>query len=195
MDSLKLLTLASSLALTLAISPVYASATHPTPMTSKTAAPATSMKITPAEIGTLSTIAAIDKAEIIVAVVASNKKPSSDVADYAKMMIEMHGDNLTQILEMANTLHALPLKGGETDMIQSSNAKDTAALAALSGDQFDKAYIDAMVKGHQGALNLIDTKLMKTAKSDEIKKFVTDTRAVVVQHLDAAKKIQDSMKS
>lgn len=195
MDMFKKIAFASALTLTFAIQPAFAT-TAPTkaPTDTKTSAPAPA-KLTSAEIGTLATIAAIDKSEILVSVVASNKKASSGVEDFAKMMINMHGDNLTQILQMASTLHGLPLKGGESDAIKADNTKLMDKLGGLDGDQFDKAYVDAMVTGHQGALNLIDTKLMKTAKTDEMKKFVADTRAVVVQHLEDAKKLQSQMQS
>lgn len=152
-------------------------------------------KITSAETGSLATVAAIDKAEIMLAVLANNKKVSSGVADFAKMMIDMHGSNLTQILEMANTLNAKPLTSSTATKLQAQCAKALFSLGGLEGEQFDKAYVDDMVKGHQDALNLIDTQLLKTAKSDEIKKFLTDTRGVVEQHLEAAKKLQANMAS
>jgi putative membrane protein len=161
-----------------------------TPLFAKTDA----VKVTSAEKGSLATIAALDKSEILLSVVAVNKKPSSEVADYAKMMIEMHGSNLTQILEMANSLKALPLDGGAAAKVQKQTMDAMIKLGGLSEPQFDKAYIDDMVKGHQAALDMIDHQLLKTAKSEEIKKFITDTRAVVVQHLEDAKKIQENLK-
>ncbi len=146
--------------------------------------------LTSAEIGSLATIAAIDKLEILLGVIASNKKTSSGVADFAKMMIDQHGSNLTQLLEMVNNMHASSLKGGASEDIHTQGMKAMMMLGGLQGDAFDKAYVDAMVKGHQAALDMIDQKLMKTATSDDVKKFLTDTRAAVVQHLDAAKKLQ-----
>jgi len=146
-----------------------------------------------AEVGTLATIAVIDKNEILAGVVANNKNPSSGIADFAKMMIDQHGSNLTQLLEMADQFHVASLTGGESDQLASQGKVGLAKLAGLSGNDFAKAYVDAMVKGHEAALKLIDTKLMKTAKSEEIKKFVTDTRSAVVDHLDHAKKLQQEM--
>lgn len=158
--------------------------------TAYAAKPAQTTKITTAETSSLATIATIDQGEILLGAVASHKKVNSGIADFAKMMIDMHGDNLTQILEMANTLHALPLTSSTADKLHAQMTKEMTTLGGLEGTTFEKAYIDAMVKGHEGALNLIDTQLMKTAKSDEIKKFLTDTRAVVAKHLEDAKKLQ-----
>lgn len=153
----------------------------------------TAAKLTPAEMNSLATVAAIDKSEIMLGVVATHKKTNSGVMDYAKMMIDMHGSNLTEILEMRNHYHNLALTSPMANKLKSQSMKDMLALGALQGDNFDKAYVDAMVKGHQAALDLIDHQLLQTAKSDAIKKFLTDTRAVVVQHLDDAKKLQEKM--
>ena len=65
----------------------------------------------------------------------------------------------------------------------------------MQGEQFGKEYIDGMVKGHQAVLNLIDNKLMKAAKTESIKKFLSDTRSAVVHHLEKAKQLQEQMKS
>jgi putative membrane protein len=147
--------------------------------------------LTSAEIGTLATVAAIDKNEILVSVVATNKKTDAGVADFAKMMIDQHGSNLTQILEMAHNLHASSLAGSEAESISAQGKKDIMTLGALQGSEFDRAYVNAMVKGHQGALDLINNKLMKTAKSEEMKKFLSDTKAAVEHHLEDAKKLQE----
>lgn len=149
-------------------------------------------KLTAAEVSTLATIAAIDKSEILVSVVAANKDVDSDVKDFAKMMIDQHGSNLDQILEMANNVS---LNGGDSGKIAEQSKKDLQKLGALHGKAFSIAYADAMVAGHQGALNLIDQRLMKTATTEPVKKFLTDTRATVAEHLEHAKKMQQELKS
>lgn len=183
MNGPKMLILTSALITLLGVNSLYA------------AENTSNVKLTDAEVGSLATIASIDKGEILISIVANNKRPSTNVADFAKMMIEQHGSNLTQILEIVNHAHVTALRGGDSDIIKTQNAKGMMALGGLQGEQFDKAYADAMVKGHEGALNMIDNTLMKTAKSEEMKKFLTDTRAVVVEHLEHAKKLQASLKS
>ncbi len=172
---------------------MYAKASDP--VSSGKVTPKASIKVTAAETASLATIAAIDKNEVMLGVLAANKKGSSKVTSFGKMMINMHGNNLTQILEMAHDMHGFSLKGGAADKISAQGMSAMMSLGGLQGKEFDKAYVEDMVKGHQAALDLIDNKLLKTAKSEEIKKFLTDTRAVVVQHLDDAKKLQDGLKS
>lgn len=148
--------------------------------------------LTPAEVSTLATVATLDKNEILAGAVASNKKVNSDVKDFAQMMIDQHGSNLTQILEIVD--NAYTLNSREADKLAAEGKKGLMKLGALKGDEFAKAYIDAMVKGHEAALNLLDQQLMKTAKSAELKKFMTNTRAAVATHLEHAKNLQTKMK-
>ncbi|HSW69687.1 MAG TPA: DUF4142 domain-containing protein [Gammaproteobacteria bacterium] len=150
-----------------------------------------SARMTPTEIATLATVATLDKNEILAGVVASNKKVNSDVKNFAQMMIDQHGSNLTQILEMVN--NAYTLTSDEADKLSAEGKKGLMKLGALKDSEFAKAYVDAMVKGHEAALNLIDQQLMKTAKSEELKKFMTSTRAAVATHLEHAKNLQAKM--
>ncbi|OGT25275.1 MAG: hypothetical protein A3I77_05200 [Gammaproteobacteria bacterium RIFCSPLOWO2_02_FULL_42_14] len=110
------------------------------------------------------------------------------------MMIGQHGANLTEILQLANQLHALPLSSVMADQFIADGNKDLVALGGLQGVSFEKAYVNAMVTGHEGALHLIDTQLMQTATTPEIKKFMIATRAAVAMHLEHAKKLQQAEK-
>jgi putative membrane protein len=142
-------------------------------------------------------VATIDKNEIIVSEVAANKTNDTDVANLAKMMIVQHGSNLAQILSLSNNPRALAvaLSSGIAGKMLLEGNSELATLGILQGKQFDQAYANAMVTGHEAVLHLIDTQLMKTATTEEIKKFLTDTRAVVVQHLDQAKALQKKLNS
>ncbi len=160
---------------TLAATPLYAKSTG----------------MTSAEVGTLATVAAIDKNEILIGAIASSKKVDPEVTDFADMMIKQHGSNLNQILVMMN---AHPLTGGKADKISADGKIALMKLGAMQDNAFSVAYADAMVNGHEAVLKLIDEQLMKTATSSDVKKFLTDTRAAVVVHLEHAKKMQERVK-
>ena len=153
---------------------------------------AENMKMTATEINTLATVAMINKSEIIISEVATNKTHDAGVTDLAHMMITDHSASLTKIVSFDQNPRALSLAlshgTAEKLLLQSNN--DLTKLGALQDDQFNHAYVDAMVAGHTAALHLIDTQLMKTAHSDEMKKFMIDTRAMVADHLEHAKALQ-----
>lgn len=147
------------------------------------------------EIGSLATVAAIDKNEILVSIIAKNKNVDSSVEELAQMMIDQHGDNLTHIFEMvANDIPSHTLMGGISEKLTSDGKKEMITLSSLQGKEFEKAYVNAMVKGHEAALKLIDDHLLKTAKTESVVKFLTDTKTAVETHLEHAKKLQDQMK-
>ena len=139
---------------------------------------------------TLSAIIALDQSEVMTSIDASHKKSSEDVADFAKMMIEDHGKNFSDALELANKIHALPLSNNTE--IAGKEMKELTTLGSLDGDEFDHAYIDAMVKGHSAALTLVEEKL-KSAKDDDLKSFLSSTKDAISHHLDEAKNLQDKI--
>ena len=161
------------------IAPVYAADTN-----TKPAKDAVSAKI-------LSTIVALDQMELLVGVQASYLEGNPDVADLAKMMIQDHGQNMTQAITLANKLNALPLN--PVNDMHEQGIKDLTSLGALDKTKFDTAYADAMVSGHQQALDMVDNKLLKEAKNDDLKAFLTSTRTAIANHLEMAKKVQAAL--
>lgn len=153
--------------------------------------------LTPTEMNTLATIATIDQSEIVVSTVACNKAKDNDLEHFAKLMIKQHSENLTQILSMVNNSpsYIQDLTSGTAATLASANRQGLAQLGALQNKQFDLAYANAMVNGHTAALHLIDTQLMQTAQSSEMKKFLKDTRNVVAEHLEHAKNLQKELNS
>jgi len=146
--------------------------------------------LTKAEVRTFATIAAIDKNEIILGDIALHKKTSSPVAALAQMMIDQHGANLTQILEMTDRAAIKKLTSKTAKKIALDGNQAMLMLGGLDEQVFSKAYVNAMVQGHEAALKLINTELMQTATTPEVKEFMTATKAAVEMHLAAAKKLQ-----
>lgn len=133
--------------------------------------------------------------EIKTAEQAKSKKVSGDVAAYADMMKAEHTAN------MAATKALLDKNGGapaDTPTMNDMTAKGEAEmqqLAALDGDAYAKAYIDAMVMDHQDALTKLDTMLIPAAGDAAIKQHLQTTRDAVQKHLDHAKEIQAKLGS
>ena len=65
-------------------------------------------------------------------------------------------------------------------------------LATGSPTPREKAYIDAMVKGHQEALSLIDDRLLPAAQDTNVRTFLTNSREHVAMHLERAKALQQN---
>lgn len=143
----------------------------------------------------LSTVKAIDQHEIDAANEAMDKRPSSQVLDFAQMMKNDHSANLQKTESLAQELN---LSLSDTPGIMAMKAKNAAksmTLKPLSGDSFEKAYMDAMVSGHQEALDKIDNELLPKAENADVKKHLTETRTAVAAHLQKAKQIQAGLQN
>jgi len=127
-------------------------------------------------------------AEVALGKLAQTKATNPQVKNFADMMVTDHSkanDELAAIAKAKNiTLPAAP---------DADHQKKLDDLSKLSGKDFDKAYVDAMVDGHKKTLDLMNM-AAKDCKDSELKAFATKTAPVVQTHLDAINKIHDSMK-
>lgn len=134
-------------------------------------------------------VVAVDMNEVLAAAEAQKKKISPDVMAYAKMLQEEHAQNLMKTMQVGQQAGAPPLLTPAVDKLRVKGAGELATLVPLDGEAFGKAYLQAMVKGHQEALDLLDQEL-KAAGNDAVKTHLTETRGHVAAHLDKAKMLQ-----
>ena len=67
------------------------------------------------------------------------------------------------------------------------------SLGKLSGKNFDSAYVNAMVDGHQKTLTLMQGEA-SSGKDADLKAFATKTLPTLKMHLDSIQAIHDKMK-
>ncbi len=132
----------------------------------------------------------VDKGEIAAAQEAKGKKVSPSVEVYAKYLIQQHQRNLEELTELAKQLGLRPKESAISNSLATNGKHGLKALGKLQGRAFDKAYIDAMVKGHQEGLELIDTKVLPQTKNPQLKAFVEQFRDIVSEHLEKGLEIQ-----
>lgn len=135
----------------------------------------------------------IDKGEIAAAQEAKNKQASPAVNGYAKYLIDQHQRNLEELTQLAKQLGLEPKDSAISKTLSTDGENDLKKLHKLQGKEFDKAFIDAMVKGHQGGLEVVDTKLLLQAKNPQLKSFVEQFRKMVSNHLEEGLKIQQTL--
>ncbi len=137
------------------------------------------------DVPALSLLSTINQHEIDVARQAVSKDVKGAVAEYAAMMEKEHGDNQTKTLQMVT-----PVDTPDVTRMKADGAKELQTLSQQSGSAYEKAYIEAMVAGHQKALTEIDQKMLPVATSEQAKDHLTKTRVHVAHHLERAKAIQ-----
>ena len=139
--------------------------------------------------------AAAHQAEIDAAQIALGTSSNPDVKMFAEQMVNDHSAALAKATALASKLSVTPDDNDDVAALKKDAAATADRLKALSGADFDKAYVAAMVKDHQAVLETLDRKLIPSAKNPELKKYLNDLRPVVVLHLQHAKSLQKKFSS
>lgn len=159
----------------------------PEPADTATPAPAANA-LTQAD--ALAWLVAADEHEIAAADQALAKSVTGKVRDYAQMMKTDHGKNLTD----TTRLGAATSTAAAVTALKQKGEADLRALDANAGAAYEKAYVDAMVRGHTDVLAMFDSTLLPAATDANVRQHFTTTRATVARHLDKAKELQATMK-
>jgi putative membrane protein len=133
-------------------------------------------------------VAASGMAEVELGKLAITKTTNAEIKAFADMMVNDHGKANADLMTIASAKN-ITLPTALDEMHQ----KKYDDLAKLSGKDFDKEYVNAMVDGHEKTWDLLD-KESKDGKDADLKAFATKTAPVVKGHLDMIKKIKDGLK-
>jgi predicted outer membrane protein len=149
-------------------------------------------KVTPdAEI--LATVMAVNMNEILAAAQASKKGLSKDVTAYAKMLQSEHGKNSEKAMKLSQSSGITPIDTMKVDQMKKDGAEKLASITSLTGKDFVKAYVNAMVDDHEKVIAMIDGELLPKAKNEKVMAHLKETREHVSMHLDQAKELQKKM--
>jgi len=122
-------------------------------------------------------------AEVELGQLATQKASSDEVKQFGQRMVDDHSKANDQLKQIANQKGiATPTK------LSSKDAATKARLEKLSGEQFDHAYMQTMVRDHTKDVAEFRTE-SKTAKDPELKNFVSQTLPTLEDHLKQAKRI------
>jgi predicted outer membrane protein len=136
-------------------------------------------------------------AEVELGKLAVERGASSEVKKFGQMMIDDHtkaGDKLKSVASAQN----IPVPTDLDDKHRDLRDK----LAKLSGSAFDREYMAAMVEGHEGVADKLESRIdsAKLAeKSDNVvtmavNEWAAEAYPVVQKHLEAAKVLDEALK-
>jgi putative membrane protein len=108
-------------------------------------------------------------------------------------MVGDHGLSNGALAVLLNQLDLEPEDNEVSRMLKSEAERTLAALRALSGNEFDRKYIEGQIEGHQTVLNLLDRELIPSARRYALRTFLQFVREQVVGHLQHARYVLASM--
>ncbi len=133
-------------------------------------------------------IAQADLAEVQAGKLGASKASSAEVKKFAQHMVDDHGKHLSEARSMAKT-KGVQLPSAPAKKHQQAMKK----LESASGAEFDKVFMQQMVKDHEEALKLVQN-TAKNAKDPQLKADAEKTAPVIEKHLEEAKRIAASLK-
>jgi putative membrane protein len=133
--------------------------------------------------------AAGDMFEIESSKLALQKSKNADVKAFAKMMVSAHTKTtreLTAAVKAEKIDVAIPAK------LDDEHEAKLAKLKDLSGAEFDKAYLDAQVEGHQAALE-VQQGYAASGDNAKLKLWAGKTAKAVQMHLTKAESLDKTL--
>jgi putative membrane protein len=125
-------------------------------------------------------------AEVRLGELALEKGQSDDVRDFAQRMVQDHTAANQRLLSLAETAGATP----PMEMDEKHQAM-LEQLSQVSGEQFDRLYMEGQVQDHQAAVALFSSEA--TQPKGPVDALAGELLPALRQHLDMAQEISDRM--
>jgi len=116
--------------------------------------------------------------------VAQTKATRADIKAYAKMLVEHHSASNAELKKLAD------IKGVKyEDALSIRHSSTVDKFDKYSGNEFDKDFLDQMVKDHEKVIKDFED-ASKDAKDPDVKALIDKLLPVLRGHLDKAKALQ-----
>lgn len=120
-------------------------------------------------------------AEIEFGRLAQQKASSDAVRQFAQRMIDEHTKTNEQLRSLAQTKGAVL-----TNKMDPAHQARRAAMEKLSGDAFDRAYVQGQIRDHRGTVQRFEGQA-GGGRDAELKKFAADALPALREHLQMAR--------
>ena len=133
----------------------------------------------------------VNAGEIAAGKIAETKASNADVKAYARDMVQAHTALDKQDTKVSGQTAATNAAIRDS-VVNANRAASSELQSANSGAEFDKAYVNGQVQGHQNALSFLQAAQNQTQNAD-LKKLIAAAIPDVQKHLDRAKSLQSKI--
>lgn len=126
--------------------------------------------------------------EVQLGQLAQKQATSADVKQFGAMMVQDHtraGNKLEEIAKAENV---------ERENRSDDTRDEVERLSKLSGNEFDKEYVDLMVKDHKDAVDALQDQA-ENAENAHVKTWAAESLARVKHHLELAQQLQQQLEN
>jgi putative membrane protein len=126
--------------------------------------------------------------EVELGMVAESKGSNDLVKKFGERMVKDHTQANKDLMTVAHAMNIMP-----ADKLDAKHQKEVDKFNNLSGVEFDRKYMEAMVKDHEEDVAEFK-RAEKEAKNQQLKEFATKTLPTLEEHLKHAKEVRDQIK-
>ena len=119
---------------------------------------------------------------------------NGEVKKFAQTMVTDHSGAIKAATDLVGKLKVTPQENDTGRALVKGGQDARAKLSGLSGDAFDRAYIDNEVGYHETVVKALDDTLIPNAQNAELKSLLTKVRGVAAAHLEHARQLQKTVK-
>jgi putative membrane protein len=128
-------------------------------------------------------------AEVQLGKLASERAQSDDVKKFAKRMVDDHQKAYDEVKQLAQSKNVqVPSE------VSAAKKKEHDRLARMQGAEFDRAYMQMMVREHNHDVKTFQDK-SKNAKDADVKNWVGQTLPTLQDHQQMAKDVANQMQA
>jgi putative membrane protein len=139
-------------------------------------------------------VVAANEGEIQQGNAASAKATSADVVAFAQMMVADHTTALSNGQEVFARNNIAPAENDTTRALRTNSQQTVTNLNTYSGVAFDRTYMQTQVDLHQWLLTTLDTALIPSARTPEVRTLLQTQRGSVATHLERARQILSGLR-
>jgi putative membrane protein len=134
-----------------------------------------------------SIVMAANEGEVEQGRAASTRATSEEVRSFAQMMVTEHTNAMNAGRDTFNRAGINASENNISTTLRSNSAQTVTNLATYQGAAFDRMYVETQVALHDWLLRSLDTALIPSARTPEVRTLLQTQRASVAMHLEHAR--------
>jgi len=139
---------------------------------------------------TFGALRALHTAEVDLGTMAQQKATDPRVRAFASKVVDDHRARMAKDNKIMTGLGINPTDNPVSQQISASADQEKARLDALSGADFDRAYIDEQIKYYRSAIDTFDKDLLPNVRDPQIRSRVEEARSRANAHLKEAQDLR-----
>ena len=122
--------------------------------------------------------------------IALDRSQNTSIKKFAERMVTDHTAVLNSAVALVTRLGVTPVNNELVATLAEQSSTHEANLRTLSGNAFDKSYIDHEVAYHKAVIGVIENQLIPAAQNKELKDMLISVIPAFRAHLEHSQMIQ-----